>query len=104
VWEALKQSVGDSFVCQHDVPSIFAGQYDPSFTLDLCCKDLTLLQDLSVALGTDIPMTLAAQARFQEAREKYGGSAAELHVCKLVEEQSGISLRVEGDWPLHSEA
>jgi 3-hydroxyisobutyrate dehydrogenase len=49
-------------------------------------------------------MTLAAQARFQEARRKYGGTAAELHVCKLVEEQAGISLRVEGNWPLHSEA
>jgi 3-hydroxyisobutyrate dehydrogenase len=46
VWDALKQSVGDTFVCRHDVPSIFAGHYDPSFTLDLCCKDLDLLAGL----------------------------------------------------------
>jgi lactate dehydrogenase-like 2-hydroxyacid dehydrogenase len=26
------------------------------------------------------------------------------HVCKLIEEQAGISLRVSGEWPIHSEA
>ena len=104
VWDALKKSVGDSFVCRHDVPSIFAGHYDPSFTLDLCCKDLDLLKDLSEEVETHIPMTLAARSRFQEARQQFGGAAAELLVCKLVEDQAHISLRVDGDWPVHSEA
>ena len=40
----------------------------------------------------------------REARNEYGGGAAELHVCKLIEEQAGISLRVPGEWPVHSEA
>ena len=42
VWEAIKSSAGNSWVAQHDVPSIFAGHYDPSFSLALCCKDLGL--------------------------------------------------------------
>ena len=104
VWEALKQSVGDSFVCRHDVPSIFAGHYDPSFTLDLCCKDLDLLDKLGGELALRMPMTLAARKRFAEARSRYGGGAAELHVCKLAEEQAGLSLQVPGDWPNHAEA
>ncbi|WP_420382235.1 NAD(P)-dependent oxidoreductase [Novosphingobium sp.] len=104
VWNALKQSVGDSFVCRHDVPSIFAGHYDPSFSLDLCCKDLDLLRGLGNELALDMPMTLAARDRFALARRMYGGGAAELHVCKLIEEQAGISLQVSGDWPNHSEA
>lgn len=104
VWDALKKSVGDSFVCRHDVPSIFAGHYDPSFSLDLCCKDLDLLKDLSEEVATHIPMTLAARTRFEEARQQFGGTAAELLVCKLVEDQAHISLRVDGDWPMHSEA
>ena len=104
VWEALKQSVGDSFVCRHDVPSIFAGHYDPSFTLDLCCKDLDLLDKLGGELALRMPMTLAARERFAEARSRYGGGAAELHVCKLAEEQAGLSLQVPGDWPNHAEA
>ena len=104
LWEALKQSVGDTFVCRHDVPSIFAGHYDPSFTLELCCKDLDLLKTLGDDFDMHMPMTLAARTRFQEALEQYGGGAAELHVCKLVEEQARVSLRVPGDWPNHSEA
>jgi len=104
VWEALKRSVGDTWVCRHDVPSIFAGHYDPSFTLDLCCKDLGLLEELGRDFSTALPMTQAAHERFTLARDEYGGNAAELFVCKLIEQQAGISLQVPGTWPLHSEA
>ena len=31
----MKGGAADSFVLQHDVPSIFAGHYDPSFYTDL---------------------------------------------------------------------
>ena len=43
LWGAIKESVGDSFVARHDAPSIFAGHYDPSFSLELCLKDLGLI-------------------------------------------------------------
>ncbi|MFN8453661.1 MAG: NAD(P)-dependent oxidoreductase [Anaerolineae bacterium] len=42
-WAAMKGGAADSFVMQHDVPSIFAGHYDPSFRLALCLKDLSLI-------------------------------------------------------------
>lgn len=104
VWEALKHSAGDTWVCRHDVPSIFAGHYDPSFSLDLCCKDLGLLEALSRDLSILLPMTRAAHQQFTAARNEYGGQAAELLVCKLIERQAGISLQVPGVWPRHSEA
>lgn len=104
LWEAIKRSVGDTFVARHDVPSIFAGHYDPSFTLDLCCKDLGLIEKLSQATQTQTPVTLTAQARFEAARQAFGGDQAELLVCKLIEDAAGVDLRVEGDWPKHSEA
>ena len=47
LWEAIKASVGDSFVVRHDAPSIFAGHYDPSFSLGLCLKDLGLINELA---------------------------------------------------------
>ena len=47
VWEAIKSSAGNSWVAEHDVPSIFAGHYDPSFSLALCCKDLGLINDIA---------------------------------------------------------
>jgi 3-hydroxyisobutyrate dehydrogenase len=104
LWDAIKRSVGDTFVARHDVPSIFAGHYDPSFTLDLCCKDLGLIEKLSQATQTQTPVTVSAQARFEAARQAFGGDQAELLVCKLIEDAAGVDLRVQGDWPNHSVA
>jgi 3-hydroxyisobutyrate dehydrogenase len=104
LWEAMKNSVADNFVTRHDVPSIFAGHYDPSFTLDLCCKDLGLIAAMSEATQTETPMTRQAQDRFEAARSTFGGDQAELLVCKLIEDASGVDLRVDGDWPKHWEA
>jgi 3-hydroxyisobutyrate dehydrogenase len=80
LWGALKSSVADTFVARHDVPSIFAGHYDPSFTLDLCCKDFGPVAAMSEATGTATRMTQTAHDRFEAARSAFG------------------------DWPVHWEA
>jgi 3-hydroxyisobutyrate dehydrogenase/2-hydroxy-3-oxopropionate reductase len=98
LWDAIKRSVGDSFVAQHDAPSIFAGHYDPSFTLDLCLKDLGLIQELNRNVGAALPMTTAAEGAFALAATRYGPAAAELHVVKRIEDDAGLSLRLEGEW------
>ena len=66
-WEVMKGGAADSFVMQHDVPSIFAGHYDPSFRLALALKDLDLIQDLVTEHGTRSELTEACHARFREA-------------------------------------
>lgn len=104
LWDAIKDSVGDSFVARHDAPSIFAGHYDPSFTLDLCVKDLGLIGRLAERGGVPTPVGAAAAARFALARDTYGGGKGELHVAKLIEDAVGSDLRLAGDWPLHWEA
>ena len=104
LWEAIKHSVGDSFVARHDAPSIFAGHYDPSFTLDLCLKDLGLIDELSNFVGTDLPMTEQAHATFRRAKERYGSDAGELHVAKRIEDDAQLSFRLAGDWTPHWEA
>lgn len=98
VWEAIKSSAGNSWVAEHDVPSIFAGHYDPSFSLNLCCKDLTLINDLAHSQGYRLPMASHALALFEEAKSQYGPDAAELHVVRLLEDRLGHYLRpdVEG--------
>ncbi len=103
LWHAIKESVGDSFVVRHDAPSVFAGHYDPSFTLALCVKDLGLLGELGKNVGTDLPMTAAAQAVFDQAAQRYGTDAGELHVVKRIEDDTGISMRLPGDWVAPSE-
>ena len=98
LWGAIKESVGDSFVVRHDAPSIFAGHYDPSFSLELCLKDLGLISELGKQVNADLPMTAAAVHAFTVASERYGGNAAELHVAKRIEDDAKISMRLEGEW------
>lgn len=93
VWEAIKSSAGNSWVAEHDVPSIFAGHYDPSFSLALCCKDLGLINDIAKSQGYSLPMGGMAQSLFEEAKRTYGADAAELHVVRLLEERVGLLLR-----------
>ena len=104
LWEAIKASVGDSFVARHDAPSIFAGHYDPSFSLELCLKDLGLLAELESAVGADLPMTAAARSAFAGAAERYGADAPELSVARRIEDDADLSLRLEGDWVPHWES
>ena len=104
LWEAIKASVGDSFVARHDAPSIFAGHYDPSFSLELCLKDLGLLAELEDAVEADLPMTAAARAAFARAAERYGPDAPELSVARRIEDDADLSLRLDGDWIPHWEA
>ncbi len=93
VWEAIKSSAGNSWVAQHDVPSIFAGHYDPSFSLALCCKDLGLINQVAQSQGYELTMGALAQKVFQQAMQTYGPEAGELHVVRLLEERAGLLLR-----------
>ena len=97
-WKVMKGGGADSFVLQHDVPSIFSGHYDPSFRLELALKDLDLIQDLIKEHGTRSELTQACHERFQEAANRYGDEAGEMTVCKLIEEDANINLRVKGNW------
>lgn len=97
-WEVMKGGAADSFVMSHDVPSIFAGHYDPSFPIALCLKDLGLIKELMDRTGTTSTLTDATYERFREAGRRYGPGAGEMTVCKVIEDDAGIDLRVPGDW------
>jgi 3-hydroxyisobutyrate dehydrogenase-like beta-hydroxyacid dehydrogenase len=97
-WAAMKGGAADSFVMQHDVPSIFAGHYDPSFPLALCLKDLGLIEELMTETGTRGELTRATHDRFREAAQRYGTGAGEMTVCKIIEDDAGTNLRVAGEW------
>ena len=97
-WNVMKGGAADSFVLSHDVPSIFAGHYDPSFPIALCLKDLGLIQELMDKVGTTNTLTEATHERFREAGRRYGVGAGEMTVCRVIEDDAGIDLRVPGDW------
>jgi 3-hydroxyisobutyrate dehydrogenase len=97
-WNVMKGGAADSFVMSHDVPSIFAGHYDPSFPIALCLKDLSLIEELMTEVGTRDDLTRATHERFKEAGRRYGLGAGEMTVCKVIEDDADIDLRVKGDW------
>jgi 3-hydroxyisobutyrate dehydrogenase-like beta-hydroxyacid dehydrogenase len=97
-WQVMKGGAADSFVLTHDVPSIFAGHYDPSFPIALCLKDLGLIKELMESVGTTSTLTDATHERFREAGRRYGLGAGEMTVCRVIEDDAGIDLRVAGDW------
>lgn len=97
-WNVMKGGAADSFVMRHDVPSIFAGHYDPSFPLALCLKDLGLIEELMQETGTRNELTCATHERFREAALRYGEQAGEMSVCRVIEEDAKVDLRVAGNW------
>jgi 3-hydroxyisobutyrate dehydrogenase len=103
IWPALSLGASDSWCLHHDAPSVFAGHYDPSFTLDLCQKDLALIVGACDAAGTEASVTRLVQSKFEQARQTYGGDKGELHVVKLEEDAANVSLQMEGDWTPHWE-
>ena len=42
VWDCIRSSSGNSFVWETGAPMIMQGNYDPSFSLGLHCKDSQL--------------------------------------------------------------
>ena len=101
LWPALSLGASDSWCLHHDAPSVFAGHYDPSFTLDLCQKDLNLIVGACDTAGTEAKVTRLVREQFEKARTTYGGDKGELHVVKLEEDAAGVSLQMDGDWVDH---
>ena len=103
LWQALKLGASESWCLHHDAPSVFAGHYDPSFTLDLCLKDLALITEACDAAGVEASVTRLVRDRFEKAHAAFGGDKGELHVVRLEEDLAGVSLRMDGDWVPHWE-
>ena len=90
---AAQTSTGASAVIERDGPFVFDGTYDPTFTLDLACKDLSL--QLALARDVDVPLEVLSvvEAMFQRARSRYGGDKGLLYTIKLIEDATGTDLR-----------
>jgi 3-hydroxyisobutyrate dehydrogenase-like beta-hydroxyacid dehydrogenase len=86
--EVVRASAGASWVSDHDLDNILAGEDDETFTLALSCKDLGLISEL-----TDSPLAALARERFAAALERFGPAAGDLAVARLAEEAAGVSIR-----------
>jgi 3-hydroxyisobutyrate dehydrogenase len=91
--EVVLNSCGTSWVAEHDIPSIYAGHFDPSFTTALCTKDLRLIAELSERLGVPIEVGATVQQIFRRAESRYGGESPELSVVRHLQEITGVTLQ-----------
>ena len=91
--ELVRTSAGGSWVADHDLDNILAGDDDPSFTLALCVKDLRLIGELEAANGYASDLAAGARSRFGEAHDRFGPRRGELAVTRLAEDRAGVSIR-----------
>jgi len=91
--DVVRTSAGGSWVADHDLGNILAGDDDPSFTLALCVKDLRLIAELESQCGYTSDLAAGARIRFGEAHEQFGPRRGELAVTRLAEERAGVSIR-----------
>ena len=93
--EIIQNSTGTSYVAERYGPPILAGDYDPSFTLELALKDLRLARELATAIGADLPLCCLTEETYALACEAFGGSANHLMATRLLEETHATLLRGE---------
>jgi 3-hydroxyisobutyrate dehydrogenase-like beta-hydroxyacid dehydrogenase len=90
--KVIANSCGNSWVAEHDIPSIYNGNYDPSFTTKLCCKDLRLINELATSLNVPIEMGALVEQIFRRTGNIYGQNSPELSVVKYLEEITNTRL------------
>jgi len=99
-FDAIRASTGNSFVWETAVPMICQGTYDPSFTLDLHCKDNQLVHDFAKRHNVPIELMGHVQQMFNRGLSKYGPDAPCYIPAKLIEDDCGESLQNDAfkDW------
>jgi 3-hydroxyisobutyrate dehydrogenase len=95
-WEVIAASSGTSFVHETEGQVILNGSYDIGFTVDLALKDLGLALELGRETGVPLRLAELVREAFEQARERYGGSAWSPEVVRLLEDAAGVELRAPG--------
>ncbi len=90
---ALVASPANSHFIEHDINSVFVGDYDESFALRLVCKDLGLAVDMGRDLGVPVEMAALVEQIHRRALRTYGENGGEMLAVKLLEDLTKVSLR-----------
>jgi len=95
-WRAIAASSGTSFVHETEGQLILNGSYDIGFTMDLALKDLSFAKQFAEELGVPLELASATFARFETARQAYGGASQSPKIVKLLEDALDTPLRAPG--------
>lgn len=91
----ILNSCGTSWVADHDIPSIYNGTFDETFTTKLCCKDLRLINELATMLNVPIELGAVVEQSFRRAENIYGSDSPELSVVRHLQEITKTNLQIK---------
>jgi 3-hydroxyisobutyrate dehydrogenase len=93
--DVIQSSSGATWKLGNNYPKfLFKGNFEPGFALDLGAKDLRLGTTLAKELGMPLDLANLVEQRFVEAQSRgWGGLHADV-VVKLIEERTGVELRL----------
>ena len=92
--QVILNSCGTSWVADHDIPSIYDGTFDPTFTTKLCTKDLRLISELATKLNVPVELGATVEQIFRRAENLYGGDSPELSVVRHLQEVTRTNLQL----------
>jgi 3-hydroxyisobutyrate dehydrogenase len=92
--QVILNSCGTSWVADHDIPSIYDGTFDTTFTTKLCTKDLRLISELATTLNVPVELGATTEQIFRRAENLYGGDSPELSVVRHLQEITQTNLQM----------
>jgi len=95
-FKGIAVSSGNSFVHETESQVILNGSYNINFTMDLVKKDMSLFNELSKKLNTQLEISPFVLDIFKDAEKKYGSRAWSSMVVKRLEDKFGIDFRAFG--------
>ncbi len=96
--DVVQSSSGATWKLGNNYPKfLFKGNFEPGFALDLGAKDLRLGTSLAKELGMPLDLANLVEQRFVEAQARGWGRLHADVVVKLIEERTGVELRLPAD-------
>ena len=93
-YEVVKNGGGMAFSTYFDrrVPRVVAGSYDPTFTLDLMAKDVSLAAEMAGELLASLPILRETLAAYREGQRRGSGGEDFSAVTHVLEDRLGRRL------------
>jgi 3-hydroxyisobutyrate dehydrogenase-like beta-hydroxyacid dehydrogenase len=96
LYEVVKASSGNNWHIDRLPVTVFKGDFEPGFKLNLACKDIGLALALGKELGMSLPVGSAVAEGLAEAKAKGLGERGVQSIIQVLEEEAGIKVRSPG--------
>ncbi|MFC1977262.1 NAD(P)-dependent oxidoreductase [Chloroflexota bacterium] len=91
--EVINNSSGNNNCAQNALPTVFAGNFEPGFRVNLAIKDIGLALGMAKDYTVPTPVGAAVEQRLLEARASGLGEKGAQSIVLLLERLAGIEVR-----------